>query len=99
MSIQLTKKTIGLFLGPLLFVLTLLFFHPEGLSKPANAVLASALWIAVWWITEALPIAVTSLLPIILFPLTNGLKLEETTASYGHKYVFMTIRCRSLFKL
>jgi len=91
MPLQLTKKAIGLFLGPLLFILTLLFFHPEGLSKPANAVLASALWIAVWWITEALPIAVTALLPIILFPLSGGLKLEETTASYGHKYVFLYI--------
>jgi sodium-dependent dicarboxylate transporter 2/3/5 len=91
MSIKLTKKTIGLLLGPLAFILVLLFFHPEGLSKPANAVLASALWIAIWWITEALPIAVTALLPIILFPLSGGLGLEETTASFGHKYVFLYI--------
>ena len=91
MPIRLTKKTIGLILGPLGFILILLFFHPEGLSKPANAVLASAIWIAVWWITEALPIAVTALLPIILFPLSGGLGLSETTASYGHKYVFLYI--------
>jgi sodium-dependent dicarboxylate transporter 2/3/5 len=68
-----------------------MYFHPEGLSEPANAVLASAVWIAIWWITEALPIAVTSLLPIILFPLSGGLGLDETTASYGHKYVFLYI--------
>lgn len=86
-----TKKTFGLLLGPLLFILILLFFHPEGLSKPANAVLASTAWIAVWWITECIPIAVTSLLPIILFPLSGGLDLDETTASYGHKYVFLYI--------
>ncbi len=91
MSIKLTKKSIGLFLGPLLFILIILYFHPEGLTKPANAVLASAIWIAIWWITEALPIAVTALLPIILFPLSGGLGLEETTASYGHKYVFLYI--------
>jgi sodium-dependent dicarboxylate transporter 2/3/5 len=91
MSIKLTKKTIGLLLGPLTFILVLLFFHPEGLSKPANAILASALWIAIWWISEALPIAVTALLPIILFPLSGGLGLEETTASFGHKYVFLYI--------
>jgi len=84
-------KTFGLVLGPALFVLTLLFFHPEGLNSTANAVLACTLWIAVWWITEAIPIAVTSLLPIILFPLTNSLQLSETTASYGHKYVFLYI--------
>jgi len=90
-SSHITSKKIGLFLGPLLFTLTLLCFHPEGLSKEAISVLASTLWIAVWWITEAIPIAVTSLLPIILFPLTGGLELSATTASFGHKYVFLYI--------
>ena len=84
-------KKIGLLLGPLLFVLTLLFFHPEGLSKEANAVLATTLWVAVWWILEVVPIAVTALLPIILFPLTGAMALGETTASFGHKYVFLYI--------
>ena len=77
--------------GPILFLLTLLFFHPEGLSREANAVLACTLWIAAWWITEAIPIAATSLLPIILFPLTGALELSETTASFGHKYIFLYI--------
>lgn len=86
-----TKQKIGLFLGPFMFIVILLFFHPEGLSESANAVLASAVWVAIWWITEALPIAVTALLPIILFPLSGGLSLKETTASYGHKYIFLFI--------
>lgn len=85
------SKNIGLILGPLVFILTLLFFHPEGLNPKANAVLASTLWIAIWWITEAIPIAVTALLPIILFPLTGGLGLSDTTASFGHKYVFLYV--------
>lgn len=85
-----TKK-LGLILGPLLFALTLLFFHPESLSKEGVAILACTLWVAVWWITEAIPIAVTSLLPIVLFPLTGGLSLSETTASFGHKYIFLYI--------
>ena len=88
---RLSKRTIGLFLGPILFVVILLFFHPEGLNKNANAILACAVWIAIWWITEALPITVTALLPIILFPLSGGLSLQETTASYGHKYIFLFI--------
>ncbi|MCB0662251.1 MAG: SLC13/DASS family transporter [Saprospiraceae bacterium] len=67
------------------------FYHPEGMSREANAVLASTLWVAAWWITEALPIAVTSLLPIILFPLTGALGLSETTESFGHKYIFLYI--------
>lgn len=85
------SKNIGLIAGPLLFVITLLFFHPEGLSREANAVLACTLWIAVWWITEAIPIAVTALLPIVLFPLTGALGLSETTASFGHRYVFLYV--------
>ena len=91
MNILKKPKQIGLVLGPALFLSTLFFYHPEGMSKEANAVLACTLWIAVWWITEAIPIAVTSLLPIVLFPLTGALKLGETTASFGHKYIFLYI--------
>ena len=88
---KLSKRTIGLFLGPILFIVVLLFFRHEGLSKSANAILASAIWIAIWWITEAIPIAATALLPIVLFPLSGGITLQETTASYGHKYIFLFI--------
>ena len=82
-------KNIGLISGPLSFILVINFFHPEGLTLEANAILASTVWMAIWWITEAIPISVTALLPIILFPLSGGLELSETTASFGHKYVFL----------
>ncbi len=84
-------KSVGLFLGPGLFFYILFFFRPEGLSEAANAVLASTAWIAVWWTLEVVPIAVTALLPIVLFPLTGALDLQTTTASYGHKFVFLFI--------
>ncbi|SFU61495.1 solute carrier family 13 (sodium-dependent dicarboxylate transporter), member 2/3/5 [Pustulibacterium marinum] len=83
------SKKIGLVLGPLAFLIVHYLFYPEGLSTNANSVLAVTVWIAIWWITEAIPIAVTSLLPIVLFPLTEGLSISETTASYGHKYIFL----------
>ena len=86
-----TKKNIGLFLGPIVFVLINFFYEPENLSSEGIAILASTLWIAIWWMTEAIPIYVTSLLPIILFPLSGGLELKLTTASYGHKFVFLFI--------
>ncbi|WP_025740066.1 SLC13 family permease [Aquimarina pacifica] len=82
------KKT-GLVLGPLLFFLTLFFFHPDGLSIEANAILASTLWVAIWWITEAIPIAATSLLPIVLFPLSGGLDIKSTTAAFGNHTIFL----------
>lgn len=88
---RISKRLIGLILGPLCFSCILLFFHPEGLNDTANAVLASVVWVAIWWITEVLHISVTALLPIILFPVSGGLGLNETTASYGHKYIFLFI--------
>lgn len=82
-------KRLGLVLGPVLFFFILMFFRPAGLSPQANAVLATTAWIAIWWITEALPIAVTALLPLVLFPLTGGLDLAATSGAFGHKYVFL----------
>ncbi|MFG6149991.1 SLC13 family permease [Halobacillus sp. B23F22_1] len=84
-----TRQKIGLFLGPVLFALTLLFFEAEGLSQSAVAILASTLWIATWWITEAMPIPATSLLPLILFPLTGGLNGGDTASSYGDNTIFL----------
>lgn len=81
----------GLILGPLLFVLTLAFFQPEGLSPEARAVLASTLWIATWWITEAIPIPVTSLLPVVLFPLTGALDGDAVVSAYGNDIIFLFI--------
>lgn len=90
-EIRQRKQWIGLLLGPALFLLTLLFFHPADLSREGNAVLAGTLWVATWWILEVVPIAVTALLPIILFPLTGALSVSETTASFGHRYIFLYI--------
>ena len=84
-----TKKIVGLILGPLTFFLIYLFIHPEGLSKEGVAILAGTAWVAIWWITEALPISITALLPLVLFPLSGGLDLETTAASFGHKYIFL----------
>ena len=84
-------KKIGFFLGPILFVLTRYTLDSEGLSDQGNAILASTFWIAIWWITEAIPIAATSLMPIILFPLSGGLSLSETTSSFGHRFIFLYI--------
>jgi len=69
----------------------LIFFFGsfEGLSNQGQAVLATTFWIAIWWITEAVPIAATALLPIVLFPLSGGMELSTTTAAFGHKYVFL----------
>lgn len=83
------QKRIALILGPLLFLLVILLKPFEDLTLQGHAVLATTLWIAVWWVVEAIPIAATALLPIVLFPLSGGMDLTTTTASFGHKYVFL----------
>lgn len=85
------SRTLGLILGPISFLSILFFFHPVGLNTQANAVLAVTSWVAIWWITEAVQVEVTALLPIVLFPLTGGLNLAETCAAYGHKYIFLFV--------
>ncbi|MCF7619817.1 DASS family sodium-coupled anion symporter [Bacillus sonorensis] len=84
-----TPQKIGLLLGPALFFAVILFFFPEGLSHEGRMVLATTLWVAAWWITEAVPIPAASLLPIVLLPLTGALEGSVVTASYGDPIVFL----------
>jgi solute carrier family 13 (sodium-dependent dicarboxylate transporter), member 2/3/5 len=83
------NKLIPILLGPALFVLMEILGPPSTMNMAAYQVLCVTAWIAVWWITEAIPIAVTAMLPIVLFPLTGALSLSATTASFGHKYIFL----------
>ena len=82
-------QRVGLLLGPSLFVLTLLLFTPEGLGFEARAVLAITLWVATWWMTEAIPIPVTSLLPLVLLPITGALDGGTVTSAYGDDIIFL----------
>lgn len=82
---------IGFWAGPLLFLFLLLGVHPAGMSQEAIAVMAVTVWISVWWISESVPLPVTSLLPIILFPLLKVSAIGDTTSAYGHPLVFLYI--------
>src|SRR5688572_19674558 len=86
-----SSKKIGFWTGPILFLTIYFFLRPEGMSAQAVTVTAITAWIAVWWITEAIPLPVTALLPIILFPLLGVLELGKTTAAYGEPIVFLYI--------
>ena len=55
------QRRIALVLGPLLFILVLVLKPFVGLSDQGHSVLGSTLWIAVWWVAEAIPIAATAL--------------------------------------
>ncbi len=82
-------KNIGLILGPLVFIIIISLPKFAELSIEGQSILGATLWIAIWWVTEAVAIYVTALLPIILFPLTGALSISATSSSYGHKYIFL----------
>jgi len=83
-------KKIGLLMGPLLFTLCLIFVPvSETFTLPMRNTLASTCWIAIWWLSEAVPIPATSLLPLILFPLTGVMEFEQTAAGYADSIVFL----------
>ncbi len=85
---MITKRLFGLIFGPLAFILLLVIDIPD-LSSSGQAVLATTVWVATWWVTEAIPMAATSLMPIILLPLTGGAGVKATTAVYGDKMLFL----------
>lgn len=81
-------KKIGLLLGPILF---LIFYNlPFVVINPAaDDVIAVALWMIAWWITEAVSISVTALVPLTIFPLLGIMTMKEVSANYGSPIVFL----------
>ena len=75
-------------LGPAVFI-AVIAVPGESLTGGARLVLAVALWMAAWWVTEAVPLAVTSLLPIVLFPLLDIQPVREVTPNYTNHMVFL----------
>lgn len=85
------KQTIGLILGPsvALGVLLLCDFDPSHPQVTRTA--AVALLMAVWWITEAIPIAATALLPVVLFPLMGVMKGKVVAPIYFNYVIFLFV--------
>jgi sodium-dependent dicarboxylate transporter 2/3/5 len=81
-------QKVGLFLGPVLFFLVLLMDLDPG--KPiVTRMAAVAVLMAVWWLTDAIPLAATALLPLILFPLLGILKGKATAPIYVNSTIFL----------
>ena len=81
-------RILALIAGPIAG-LVLLSLKPGGLSDAGSGVLAVAAWMAIWWITECLPLAVTALLPIALFPLLGVASTKEAAAPFANEVVFL----------
>jgi solute carrier family 13 (sodium-dependent dicarboxylate transporter), member 2/3/5 len=83
-----TSKILGLFLGPILFIIVQLLPF-DIISANADTVIATALWMVCWWITEAVSISVTALLPLLLFPIFKVMPMDAVGANYGSPIVFL----------
>lgn len=75
--------------GPLAFAAILLLPAPEGMTPEAQRVAAAAVLMAIWWMTEAIPIPATALVPLALFPLLGVLDAPKTAAAYGDQNIFL----------
>jgi sodium-dependent dicarboxylate transporter 2/3/5 len=76
-------------LGPILFVALLLLPAPEGLPAAGWRTAAVGVLMATWWLSEAVPLAVTALLPIVLFPLLGVATTDASTAPYANPVIFL----------
>ena len=76
-----TRSKIGLWLGPLVFVYMLLFVDLDPGNPAVTRMAAIILLMAIWWITEAIPLFATALLPIVLFPLMGIMRGRELSAA------------------
>jgi len=83
------RQTLGLLIGPLLFVLLIMLPVPEGLSPAGMKVAAVAVLMAVWWVSEAIPIPATALVPIVLFPFLGVMKTQHVTSAYANHLIYL----------
>ena len=80
---------IGLVAGPAVFAAMLLMPAPAGLGAAGWRVAAAGVWMGIWWMTEALPLAATAFLPILLFPLLGAGTPAQAAAPYADSTVFL----------
>ncbi len=83
------NKQIGFVAGLAVFISMLFVDAPEGLSEAAWNTAAVTLLMGIWWITEAIPISATALLPIVLFPVLNVSSISEATTPYANPLIFL----------
>lgn len=82
-------KNLGLITGPAIAILIFLFFKPDPLNSKVGFTAGIALLMAIWWITEAIPLAVTALIPVVLFPLLGVMDGRDLSSEYFNDVIFL----------
>jgi sodium-dependent dicarboxylate transporter 2/3/5 len=86
---MISRKTFFVSLGPAIFLTVCLLLKFTSLSTDAIIVLGLAAWMLTWWVSETVPLAITALLPIVIFPLFSVLSVKQATLSYGNSVIFL----------
>ena len=82
------RQNVGLILGPCLFI-TILFLPLGGVPPSVQKMLAVTALMGTWWVTEAIPLAATSLLPLAIFPFLGLGSASESASPYANELVFL----------
>jgi sodium-dependent dicarboxylate transporter 2/3/5 len=85
-----TSQRIGLLLGPILFCVTL-FLGLDSSSDEVTHMAAVAALMATWWITDAIPLSATALLPLVMYPVLGIMKTRECAPIYVNSTIFLFI--------
>jgi solute carrier family 13 (sodium-dependent dicarboxylate transporter), member 2/3/5 len=86
-----TYQLVGLLLGPISFVALYLSPAPSGLSAAGWGTAALAVWMAIWWTTDALPLFVTALLPLVFFPLLSIANINAAVAPFADPVIYLLL--------
>ena len=84
-------KQFSLYIGPMLSLFTGFLLQSQAIDAAICITASTAVWCIIWWIFEPVPIPVTSLLPIAIFPLTGVLTADQVGAAYGNKLVLLLL--------
>ena len=84
-------QRIGFALGLNAFLLTLVMPPPAGMPPQAWIVAGLVVWMAAWWMTEAVPLTATALLPFVVLPFTGVMTAKETASAYYEPILFLIL--------
>lgn len=79
----------GLVAGPAAAAAALLLPGPEGMAPEAWRMVAITLWMVIWWLSEAVPIPATALLPLLLMPVLGVQGISSTAPHYANPLIFL----------
>ena len=86
-----TAKTIGLLLGAAGLLLSIVLPTPDGMSREAMVVAGLVVLMAAWWMTEALPLTATALMPFLVLPFADVMTARETASAYYSPILFLIL--------